>query len=192
MRLSGKNQDEVIDGCIAGDRICQEAVYEAFYGKMMSVCLRYTRDSDEAKDILQEGFIKVFTKIEKFNRDGSFEGWVRRIVVNTAIDELRKKKNAKTVNESESDVLSNYGEEVEDPDEDESIYSVIKPQHIVEAMQQLSPAYQAVFNLYVMENYSHQEIAEELGISVGTSKSNLSKAKQNLKKILEREYLSKT
>lgn len=192
MKLSGENQDELLDGCIEGNRKCQEAIYSALYGKMMGVCLRYTRDADEAKDILQEGFIKVFTKIEKFNREGSFEGWVRRIVVNTAIDELRKKKNTLTINESESNVLLNYSNEVEEDEEDDSIYGQIKPEYIIEAMQELSPAYQTVFNLYVMENYSHQEIAEVLEISVGTSKSNLSKAKQNLKKILEKNYLSKT
>lgn len=191
MKLSGKNQNEIIDGCIEGNRKCQEIIYHAFYGKMMAVCLRYTRDADEAKDILQEGFIKVFTKLDKYNKDGSFEGWIRRIVVNTAIDELRRKKKANTINESDNNVLLNYSEEVDNPDEDDSIYGQIKPQHIVEAMQQLSPAYQTVFNLYVMENYTHQEIAEVLDISVGTSKSNLSKAKQNLKKILEKEYLSK-
>src|SRR4030095_3630799 len=84
----------IIDGCIAGERRSQQRVYELFYGKMMAVCLRYTKNHDQAKDILQDGFIKVFKSIDKFNRAGSFEGWIRRIMVNTAIDHFRRTKNA--------------------------------------------------------------------------------------------------
>ncbi len=178
--------DRIIDGCIRGERLAQKKVYEMFYSKMMGVCKRYTTDDDEAKDVLQESFIKVFEKIGRFSREGSFEGWVRRIVVNTAIDFIRKKKKEGTrvsdvqIADTEPD---DFGEEVE------SKYGNLGVKDVVEAVKQLSPAYRAVFNLYIMENYTHAEIAEDLDISVGSSKSNLAKAKMNLKKILKRRLI---
>ncbi len=187
MNLSEREQEEVIKGCIKGDRKSQQKVYEAYYGKMMAVCFRYARDRDEAKDILQDGFIKVFTNIKKYNSAGSFEGWIRRIIVNTAIDSFRKNRNSYLLSEDDNtiDNLQNEPEE----EEDEKPFGGLKTENVVQAMQQLSPAYRTVFNLYVVENYSHKEIAEILGISTGTSKSNLAKAKQNLKKILEQDFI---
>jgi RNA polymerase sigma-70 factor (ECF subfamily) len=149
---------------------------------MMGVCRRYARDEDTAKDMLQEGFIKIFDKMHLFKRDGSFEGWMRRIMVNTSIDHFRKAKKDPLL--VADDARLKDEEPYEDVSEDESIYSQLKINDVVDAVEDLSPAYQTVFNLYVMENYSHKEIAEILGISEGTSKSNLAKAKRNLKKIL--------
>lgn len=162
-----------------------------FYGKMMGVCLRYANDSNQAKDILQDGFIKVFRNLERYNFDGSFEGWVRRIMVNTAIDYFRRKRSSNVLLMPDEDDMEGFEEEVEEDshfefETEESPEFTM--QDVVEAMQQLSPAYRAVFNLFVMENRSHQEIAEELDISIGTSKSNFSKAKMNIKKILLKKY----
>jgi RNA polymerase sigma-70 factor (ECF subfamily) len=164
---------------------------------MMAVCMRYTRDRDTAQDIVQDGFIKVFDKVKDFGFNGSFEGWVRRIMVNQAIDYVRKSKTTYEI----IDNLNYDDEEGGSPDDDsdegfsndeelsadeymEQIFNQVSPDVILEAMEQLTPAYKAVFNLYAIENYSHQDIAENLGISIGTSKSNYAKAKQNLKKIL--------
>jgi len=157
-----------------------------FYGKMMSVCRRYTRNEDQAKDILQDGFIKVFKNIEKFNVEGSFEGWIRRIVVNTAIDFTRKAKNDYLLmNENQS--LEEFENDLLDDGVEEDYNTPFKVSDVIAGMEQLSNAYRTVFNLYVFENYSHQDIADALGISVGTSKSNLAKARANLKKILTKE-----
>jgi RNA polymerase sigma-70 factor (ECF subfamily) len=189
MNLPELELETLIDGCISGNRASQQKVYETYYGKMMGVCLRYARDRDEAQDLLQDGFIKVFTKIAKYNKEGSFEGWMRRIIVNNAIDAFRKNKNTYLVTNSEL-VLERQQEEPDEEPDDES-YHGIKADDVMAALQKLSPAYKTVFNLYVIENYSHKEIAEILSISVGTSKSNLAKAKQNLRKILEKEFINR-
>lgn len=188
MNLTGKELEELIDGCIAGNRRSQQKVYEMYYGKMMAACYRYARNREEAQDLLQDGFIKVFTKINKYNKEGSFEGWIRRLIVNNAIDSFRKNKNTFMVPDSDLVMEKQMGEYEEEEDDS---YHNLKAQDVMEAMQQLSPAYKMVFNLYVIENYSHQEIADALGISVGTSKSNLAKAKQNLKRILEKDFIKR-
>jgi RNA polymerase sigma-70 factor (ECF subfamily) len=148
---------------------------------MLGVCLRYAKDKEQAKDILHEAFLKVFTNLKNFNGTGSFEGWIRRIMVNTSIDHLRKNKQnyliVSTVYANEK--ASNMVEEVED-----DVFLNIDKEEILKAVQELTPAYRTVFNLYVIEEFTHKEIAEMLDISEGTSKSNLSKAKFNLKKNL--------
>jgi len=178
--------NELIDGCIAGDRKSQQHVYEMHYSKMLGVCLRYARGMDQAKDIVQDGFIKVFLNISKFNRTGSFEGWIRRIMVNTSIDFLRKNKNEYLLLGDDESIEKYMPVEFEDEDEDQEFE--FKASQVIEAMQRLSPAYRTIFNLYVFESLQHKQIAEKLGISVGTSKSNLAKAKKNLKKILLKEF----
>jgi RNA polymerase sigma-70 factor, ECF subfamily len=177
----------LIDGCLKGDRRSQQAVYKMFYGKMKSVCMRYTRDHDQAMDVLQEGFVKVFNNLERYTGVGSFEGWIRRIMVNLSIDRFRKLKHD-FVLLGENDNLENWdthSNEQEEENGEDAIYD-ITPEQILDVMQQLSPAYRTVFNLYVFENYSHQDIAEALGISVGTSKSNYAKARKNMKKLLSK------
>ena len=181
-----KQLQALLDGCLKGDRRSQQAVYKLFYGKMKSVCMRYTRDQDQARDVLQEGFVKVFQNLEKYTGVGSFEGWVRRIMVNMSIDRFRKLKHDFVLLGANQDIENwkeHAEEDQEDEEDDDYIYD-ITPEQIVEAMQQLSPAYRTVFNLYVFEDYSHQEIAEALGINVGTSKSNFAKARKNMKKLL--------
>jgi RNA polymerase sigma factor (sigma-70 family) len=180
---------ELVDGCVAGDRRAQQRVYEQFYGKMMAVCMRYTKNTDQAKDILQDGFIKVFRSMESFNRAGSFEGWIRRIIVNTAIDHFRRSKHSYLLLGEERSI-----EDFKDQDEEDTLADDtgeelpdLKPADVINAMQKLTPAYRTVFNLYVFEEMTHKEIADALGINVGTSKSNLAKAKHNLKKLLRQE-----
>lgn len=180
----------IIDGCIAGERRSQQRVYELFYGKMMAVCLRYTKNHDQAKDILQDGFIKVFRSMDKFNREGSFEGWIRRIMVNTAIDYFRRAKNAYLLLGEERSI-EDFGDQDEEDtlqDTEEEELPDLKPADVINAMQKLTPAYRTVFNLYVFEEMTHKEIAEMLGINIGTSKSNLAKAKHNLKKLLKKDH----
>ena len=177
-----RSQQELIDGCLKGDSRSQHAIYKMYYGKMKAVCLRYASSTDEAKDMVQDGFIKVFSSLEKFEGNGSLEGWIRRIMVNLSIDQYRKKKHHVDLDLENSKLL--VEENAEEEEEKESEIYDFQPHHIVEAMQQLTPVYRTVFNLYVFENFSHQEISEKLGISLGTSKSNYSKAKKNMKKIL--------
>ena len=180
----------LIEGCLKGDRRAQQRVHELFYGKMMAVCLRYTKNTDQAKDILQDGFIKVFSGIDKFNQAGSFEGWIRRIMVNTAIDHFRRTKNSYLLLGEDRSIEDFVDQDAEDTLADDSPEEEwdLKPADIINAMQKLTPAYRTVFNLYVFEELTHKEIAEMLGINIGTSKSNFAKAKQNLKKLLRKEH----
>jgi RNA polymerase sigma-70 factor (ECF subfamily) len=181
-----KHLQALIDGCLKGDRRSQQAIHKMFYGKMKSVCMRYTRDSDQAMDVLQEGFLKVFNNLEKYTGVGTFEGWIRRIMVNLSIDRYRRLKHDLVLLGEQNDIENWSGgtdDESDESAENEEIYD-ITPEQIIDAMQQLTPAYRTVFNLYVYEDYTHQDIAEALGISVGTSKSNYAKAKKNMKKLL--------
>lgn len=184
MTLNKDKLHDIIKGCTEYDRDSQKAFFKYFYGKMKAVCLRYAKDQDEAEDIVQEGFIKVFDNIHKYEVTGSIEGWVRRIFVNTAIDYYRKNKNKYNIDD-ETNVKDESYEEV---DMGENLYGQIKQQDIIEAMKELSPAYRTVFNLYAIENYTHNEIAEILDINIGTSKSNYAKAKANLKQILQSRF----
>lgn len=179
--------DAVIDGCLAGERRSQQLVYELFYGKMMSVCLRYTKNHDQAKDILQDGFIKVFRNLGKFKRDGGFEGWIRRIMVNTAIDHFRRARHSYLLL-GEDRSMEEFEDLAEENNNESDEVLDLKPADVINAMQKLTPAYRTVFNLYVFEDMSHKEIAETLDISIGTSKSNLAKAKNNLKRLLKKEH----
>jgi RNA polymerase sigma-70 factor (ECF subfamily) len=142
-------------------------------------------DVDEAKDVLQDGFIKLFDKIDRYNFQGSFEGWMRRMFVNTSIDAIRKKKRNPFKINDESRVSEEFSDEFGSENNE---LTAIKASVAMEAVQTLSPAYRAVFNLYVVENYTHKEIGEILGVSEGTSKSNLAKAKQKLRSILTNKF----
>lgn len=185
MQPTKQEVESLVDGCLRNDRRSQQHVYEAYYGKMLSVCLRYNKDLDTAKELLQEAFIKVFANIDRYKHNGSFEGWIRRIVVNNAIDAFRRKKNDFIVPENDY-VINNFSENPVDFDEEDE--EVLKPKDVLSAMEQLSPAYKMVFNMYIMEEMPHKEIAYQLGISVGTSKSNLAKARANIRKILRNQY----
>lgn len=176
------NLNEIIKACQRQKTSAQKLLYQTFAAKMFAVCLRYCKDKTEAEDCLQEGFIKVFNNIDKFNFRGSFEGWVRRIMVNTVIEIYRKKQPEILVDEFP--VLADDGdEEVSD--------CSFSHDELLAMIQELPPKYKLVFNMYVVEGYSHAEIAESTGISLGTSKSNLARARQWLKKSIENRLLEK-
>lgn len=175
----------IIEGCLREDRKYQFRLYERYYGKMMGVCMRYATDRDEADELVQQGFIKLFNNLSRYEFKGSFDGWIRRMFVNTAIDHIRRKKRNPLLL-GEDAHLDLFNKEVEQDQFDK--VEELDPNLVMQAIQKLTPAYQAVFNLYIIEDYSHKEIAEMLEVSVGTSKSNLSKAKQNLRKYLQEAY----
>ncbi len=167
------NLEELILACIAGERLAQNRLYTLFAPRLFMVCQRYSNSRAEAEDILQEGFIRIFNHLRQFSHKGSFEGWMRKIIVNCALQRYNNKKNQIQVitldNEfphSENDkATANLGEK-----------------ELLKLIRQLPPVYKLVFNLYVFEGYKHREIAEILGISEGTSKSNLSDARTLLQK----------
>jgi RNA polymerase sigma-70 factor (ECF subfamily) len=181
--VNKENLNELINGCLQNNRKFQEQLFKLYYGKMLVVSMQYTKDRDTAQEIVQDSFIKIFEKLNLFDNKGSLEGWIRRIVVNTAIDRIRKSKKDPFLIDNDNDYIlggTNPMEELEDLRLSEE-----KSEIILEAIQQLSPAYRTVFNLYVIEDFTHKEIAEKLGISEGTSKSNLSKARVNIHKLIE-------
>ncbi len=146
----------------------QEELYQRFSPRMYAVCLRYAGNADEAQDVLQDGFIKIFKKMDSFRGEGSFEGWMRRVFVNTAIEHFRRKRYLMPVTEKEENTLEGKYTSVLDD---------LGAKDILALVQELSPGYRTVFNMYVVEGYTHREIADMLGISEGTSKSQLSRAK---------------
>jgi RNA polymerase sigma-70 factor (ECF subfamily) len=164
---------DLIKGSIAGDPRMQEALYNRYAPRMYAVCLRYAGNNDDAQDLLQEGFIKVFRNLERFRHEGSFEGWLRRVFVNTSIEHYRRKVHLNSISDQEEKGIE---------DASVSVLDQLAERDIVQLVQELSPGYRAVFNLYVIEGYSHREIAEMLQISEGTSKSQLARAKSILQK----------
>lgn len=177
-------EEQLVKKCVAKDPKAQRNLYERFASKMMGVCLRYCRDKSEAKDVLQEGFIKIFENIDSFKGTGSLEGWVRRIIVNKALDNIRKTKKMR------------HSVNVDDVD-----YQLPKHEHIVESLiaddllklvRQLPDGFRTVFNLYAIEGYSHKEIAEQLDISENTSKSQYSRARAHLRKMIKKLKESET
>lgn len=170
---------KLIKECAAGKSRAQARVYELFAPKMFGVCLRYSRDSTEAEDNLQEGFLKIFEKIDTFRHEGSFEGWIRRIMVNVSLEKFRKQHILHPV----EDVTV-----FEEAQFSNDIIASISAKDLLNLIQELSPRYKMVFNLYVLEGLNHKEIAEEMQISVGTSKSNLARARLILKKKVARDF----
>lgn len=165
--------EETIYKCWERNSKAQSELYRLFSRKMYGVCLRYARDSADAEDILQEGFVRVFTKIKQFEFKGSFEGWMRRIMVNTALEKFRKHDRLYPVEE-----MSIY----ESTEWVEETISSITADELMKMIQELPPRYKMVFNLYAIEGYSHLEIGAMMNISEGTSKSNLSRARMILQK----------
>jgi len=159
---------DIIQNCLAGDTNAQELLYNKYSGKMYGVCLRYSDNYDDAKDILQEGFIKVFTNLHQFKGKGSFEGWIRRIMVNTALEKYRDKRYLNRVDEEDAEKLEKV---------DYNVIDEMSARDLMKVIQELSPKYRMVFNLFAIEGYSHKEISVLLEISEGTSKSNLSRAR---------------
>lgn len=172
--------DQLLQGCIKNDRKSQKALYQAFYGYGLSISLRYSEEREEAVELLNEAFMKVFKNLNKFDLSKPFKPWFRQITINTCINHLKKKKID----------FSSSLEELQDQSASEEILSSISYQEILSMIRQLSPAYRTVFNLYVIEGYKHEEISRILDVSVGTSKSNLSKAKKSMQRILNTHFES--
>lgn len=177
--MSDQPEHDLVKGILRGDVRCEERLYRRYSVPMFRVCLRYARDRAEAEDMLQEGFLRVFADLRHFRFEGSLEGWVRRVVVRAALRLLRRHRAFEQLDEQAPDFTATGF----DPSEDDPL-----PQSdnalIVQLMQQLPPGYRTVLNLYAIEGYSHEEIAGLLGISVGTSRSQLFKARALLKKML--------
>lgn len=168
---------ELITGCISGDRRAQELLYKQFYGPMSTICLRYTRNQEDAIEVLHNGFLKVYKNIHTYDATkASLYTWIRKIVVNSAIDFIRQR--GKFYNHIEL-------EKAEEPSIDADAVQRMSSRELLKLVQQLTPATQGVFNLYVIEGYNHREIANLLGISEGTSKWHLSEARKQLQQLLQ-------
>lgn len=175
-------EKELIAGCLREDKHCQQVVFSRYAGKMMSVCLRYARHRMEAEDILQDGFVKVFKHLSSFQFNGSFEGWIRRIMVNTAL-----KVCSKSAFKKENIGMEDYQDDPVNP----SIFSKLSADEIMAMVSSLPEGYRIVFSLYVVEGYSHKEIGEKLEIGESTSRSQLVKARRILQKmVLEHQKIA--
>ena len=163
--------NKIIEKCSSGDARAQAKLYEFYAPIMFGVCLRYASNITEAEDNLQDGFIKVFKYIGEFRHEGSFEGWIRRIMVHESIGKYRKKMIMYPVEDVEIYEKPNYSDD---------ILGNISAQELIKLIQELTPRYRMVFNLYVLEGMNHNEISKEMNISVGTSKSNLARAREVL------------
>ena len=180
--LSEQELEEHIRGCALNRRESQKKIYSSFYGYAMSICHRYTNHEEDATEILNDGFLKVFVEIYRFkpaytDTINSFKGWIRKIMIYTAIDHFRKNIKHRMTTELNETYMHL-------PNGDEDALSKITHEEIINAIKFLTPGYRTVLNLFIIEGFSHEEIAKELGISVGTSKSNLAKARKQLQKIL--------
>lgn len=165
----------LVKGCIKGDRVSQKLLYKAFYGYAMGICLRYATNRYEAAEIMNQGFLKIFTHLGKYDTAKPFKAWLGRIMINTSIDYYRA--NLKTAGNEDLDNVHHLSDD--NPADRNLNYN-----ELVALIQHLPPAYRAVFNLYAIEGYTHEEIGELLHISSGTSKSNLHKAREKLKKMI--------
>lgn len=167
----------LIEGCRENNRRAQHLLFKYSYSYAMSICARFTASRDEASEVLNEGFLKVFTQLDKYTSSLSFAGWMRKIMINTSIDHYRRHKRF-------SDRHLDMTHIKEMPEENDLI-SRISADELIGMIQKLPPAYRMVFTLHAVEEYTHKEIAEQLGITEGTSKSNFAKARLKLKKTLE-------
>lgn len=175
---STTDEDEIIKGCKEGKSWAQKAVYDLYASTMLSVCVRYVSDYETARDILQDGFVKIFTKIDSYTGAGAFGGWVRRVIVTTALEYLRQNDALKQ--SASIDDHSNYIE-----NNDVSVLDKISADDLMEFISKLPDGYRTVFNLYAIEGYSHSEIAEMLNINDVTSRSQFMRARKILQKNIQ-------
>ena len=169
-----------IELCISGDRQSQKSLYDYYSAKMFAVCLRYAKNQMDAEDILQDAFIKLFNNLNRFRGEGSFDGWVRRIFVNTAIEHIRKNKVSSTdINEGIENIVVDMHKNALDN---------LFEKDLMKTAANLSDGYKTVFSLYAVEGYSHKEIAHKLGITESTSKSQFSRAKAILRSLLQGNF----
>lgn len=174
---SAMTDEQLLEAILRQDAKAQRLLYERFARKMFGVCLRYTRNKEEAEDYLQDGFLKVFQKLSSFKKEGSLEGWIRRVIVNTCLDHIRNQK-----------LQWNELDELNEPVETAVVMDKLHATDLLELIRQLPPGFRTVFNLYAIEGYSHKEIGGLLNISEGTSKSQFARARASLvEKITELE-----
>lgn len=174
------SEQELIEKCICGNRIAQTQLYDKYNALFFTICLRYMPTKEDAEDVLIMGFTAIFTKLDTFKYEGSFEGWMKRIIVNTAITALRSNSKHYEMEQGDED-LEKRGR-VESAN---MIYSQINVKDILAQIQQMPAGYRTVFNLYAIEGYSYEEIAQLLEVNIGTVRSQLSKARKTLQKKLE-------
>lgn len=172
------SDEELVSGCLRQDGVAQRALFDRFAQPMMAVCVRYAGNPMEAQDMLQEGFVKVFEKLGQYRGDGPLGGWIRRIMVNEALIYLRKHQRHRNIGAID--------EENDDAPVDASVLDSLGAEMLINLIAALPAGYRTVFNLYAVEGYSHKEIAEQLGISENTSKTQYHKAKQQLRTQLEK------
>jgi RNA polymerase sigma factor (sigma-70 family) len=171
------DESALIEKCLKGDQLAQRALFDKYAPKMFSVALRYAKDTDQAEDVLQDAFVKVFMKLDRYNGKGSFEGWIRRVVVNTALDSIRKNIKFQD-NISSDDVAYKLEQHVFTGDS-------LDEKFLLKTINSMPEGYKTVFNMFAIEGYSHKEIAKELDISENTSKSQYSRARAYLKQRLK-------
>lgn len=175
-------ENRLIENCISGNRKAQKELYDLYAPKMFAICLRYTKSQMDAEDILQEGFVKLYNNLHRFRGEGSFDGWVRRIFVNTAIEHIRKRN---------LNMASGEGLENSIADKHKSALDNLYEKDIIKSSMNLSEGYRTVFNLYAVEGFSHKEIANHLGITESTSKSQFSRAKAILRNVISNKAKKK-
>jgi RNA polymerase sigma-70 factor (ECF subfamily) len=167
------DEQSLIAGCIKGNQIAQKTLFESFSPKFFALCLRYMKSTDDAEDVLQEGMVKIFTKLPEYSGTGSFEGWMRRIIVNTCLDQIRKNQKLKfdvSIDKEEYKLSMNA-----------HILENMSANELIEEIKKMPPGYRVVFNMFAIEGYSHQEIAQKLGVKESTSKSQYLRARAYLK-----------
>lgn len=174
------NEQQLIDGCKRGERGAQKELYEMYSRKMMGVCLRYVNERETARDLLQDGFVKVFTSMDSYSGAGSFEGWMRKIFVNCALEYLRRSDVLR-----EATDLDNTGELIQP---DSSAISDLSAAELMQLIQELPAGFRTIFNMFAIEGYSHKEISEMLNITESTSRSQFTRAKQMLQRKINALY----
>jgi len=175
-----ESESDIIEGCILGNPRMQRMLYEKFSPKMYALCIRYAGNTDDAQDILQDGFVKVFGNIARFKGTGSFEGWIRRIIVNTAIEHFRKKNTLQVIDEHTENQLA---------DDHTNIFNLLEAKELLEIIKSMPAGYRTVFNLYAVEGYTHKEIATMMNLTEGTSKSQYARAKNWLQERIKKLQL---
>jgi len=180
--LSAEELKLAIEGCVLNDRLSQKRIYTSFYNYAMSICSIYTPNYEDSVEILNDGFLKIFKEIYRYqpayaDHVLSFKGWLRKIMLYTSIDHFRKSQKHRFIKELDSEVIQFSAA-------DEDALDRISHNEIVKSIQKLTPGYRIIFNLFIIENFSHEEISKRLGISIGTSKSNLARGRKQLQKIL--------
>ena len=172
LSLNRRTERELVALCLQGDRMSCKELYELYSGRMMALCYRFARDANEAQDMLQEGFIRIFNKLDLYSGEGSLEAWMRRVMINTAL-----KYRQKHIYKHKYSEIDNVPLSATTP----TIIDELSKEEILKLIQELPDGYRMVFNLYVIEGYSHKEIADQLGIGESTSRSQLVKARSLLK-----------